>query len=77
LPDELVTAAGGLPGKIVTGTRQLLRLNPATIASDVEVFLTTLARARAARGADRIAAAEDALAGRVSGLLLMCRGNAY
>jgi len=70
LQDELVTAAGGLTGEIVTGSGQLLRLNPATIASDVEVFLTTLARARTARGTDRIAAAEDALARRVSGLLL-------
>jgi hypothetical protein len=70
LQDELVTAAGGLTGEIVIGTGQLLRLNPATIASDVEVFLTTLAGARAARGADRIAAAEDALARRASGLLL-------
>src|SRR6266542_2458613 len=66
LQDELVTAAGGLTGDIVSGTGQLLRLNPATIASDVEAFLTTLARARAARGTARIAAAEDALARRVS-----------
>jgi DNA-binding SARP family transcriptional activator len=69
LQEELATAAGGLPGEIVAGG-QLLRLNPTTIASDVEVFLTALARAKAARGADRIAAAEEALAKRVCGLLL-------
>ena len=34
------------------------------------MFLTALARAKAARGADRIAAAEEALAKRVCGLLL-------
>ena len=70
MQEELATAAGGLPGEIVHGGGQLLRLNPTTIASDVEVFLTALARAKAARGADRIAAAEEALAKRVSGLLL-------
>ena len=69
LHEELATAAGGLSGEIVVGG-QLLRLNPTTIASDVEVFLTALARAKAARGADRIAAAEEALAKRVCGLLL-------
>ena len=70
LQEELATAAGGLPGEIVNGGGQLLRLNPTIIASDVEVFLTALARAKAARGADRIAAAEEALAKRVCGLLL-------
>jgi DNA-binding SARP family transcriptional activator len=70
LQEELATAAGGLPGEIVNGGGQLLRLNPTTIASDVEVFLTALARAKAARGAYRIAAAEEALAKRVCGLLL-------
>ena len=69
LHEELATAAGGLSGEIVVGG-QLLRLNPTTIASDVEVFLTALARAKAARGADRIASAEEALAKRVCGLLL-------
>src|SRR6266702_5596 len=69
LQEELATAAGGLSGEIVVGG-QLLRLNTTTIASDVEVFLTALARAKAARGAERIAAAEEALAKRVCGLLL-------
>jgi hypothetical protein len=70
MEEELGASAGGLPGEIVTGTEQLLRLNPSTIASDVEAFLSALGRARAARGADKIAAAEEAVARRVTGLLL-------
>src|SRR5205814_1922615 len=38
LQEELATAAGGLPGEIVNGGGQVLRLNPTIIASDVEVF---------------------------------------
>jgi hypothetical protein len=52
MQQELGGSAVGLPGKIVTGTDQLLRLNPSTIASDVEAFLSALGRARAARGAE-------------------------
>jgi hypothetical protein len=47
-----------------------VRLNPSVIVSDVEGFISALARARAARGRERVAAAEEALTRRVSSLVV-------
>jgi hypothetical protein len=69
LQEEVARAAGGLNGDLVLEGEDGIRLNPNVAASDVEAFLGALERARKARGAEQVGAAEEALVLRVPALL--------
>ena len=69
LQDDVRRAVGGLDGELLLRSAGTLRVNPAVAISDVEAFMEAVERARASRGADRIVAAEDALALSVPELL--------
>ena len=61
LQDDVRRAVGGLDGELLVRGAGTLRVNPDVAISDVEAFMEAVERARAARGAERIAAAEEAL----------------
>jgi len=61
LQDDVRRAVGGLDGELLVRGAGTLRVNPDVAISDVEAFMEAVERARAARGAVRIAAAEEAL----------------
>jgi len=69
LQDEVSRAAGGLEADVLVRNTGTLRVNPHVAVSDVEAFMIAVERTRAARGAERIVAAEEALALRVPDLL--------
>jgi hypothetical protein len=69
LQDEIGRAAGGLEADVVVKRRGCLRLNEKVVGSDVEGFMAGLEGARAAQGAQRVSAAELAVATLVPGLL--------
>ncbi|MGI9145971.1 MAG: hypothetical protein ACR2IK_05400, partial [Chloroflexota bacterium] len=69
LQDEVGRAAGGLEADVVTKNAGTLRVNPHVAVSDVEAFMMAVERTRTARGAERIVAAEEAMALRVPDLL--------
>jgi len=72
-PNRLPTALSQLPAVLqhglVSEREGYLRLNNTVIVSDVEAFMLAVERARVARGAEQVAAAEEALSLRVPGLL--------
>ena len=61
LQDDVRRAVGVLDGELLIRGAGTLRVNPEVAISDVEAFMEAVERARAARGAERIAAAEEAL----------------
>jgi len=61
LQDDVRRAVGGLDGELLVRGAGTLRVNPDVAISDVEAFMEAVERARAARGVERIAAAEEAL----------------
>jgi hypothetical protein len=69
LEAEIARVAGGLKTEVVVRREGGLRLNPDIVVSDVEAFMAAVERARGARGAEQITAAEQAFALRVPGLL--------
>ncbi|HEY1296989.1 MAG TPA: LysM peptidoglycan-binding domain-containing protein [Chloroflexota bacterium] len=69
LQDEIGRAAGGLDADVVIKRRGCLRLNEKVVGSDVEGFMAAVERARGAQGAQRVPAAEQAVATLVPGLL--------
>ena len=69
LEDEIKRAAGVLGAEIVVKRRGGLCLNGDVVRSDIEGFMAAVERARAAQGKEQIAAAEQALAASVPGLL--------
>jgi len=69
LQEDVRRAAGSLDAEVVVKGAGTLRINPVVAISDVEAFMEAVERARAARGTERIAAAEEALVLRVPDLL--------
>jgi len=69
LQEEVARAIGGLATDLVVKQVSGLRLNQKTILSDVEAFMAALEQARGMRGPAQVAAAEQAVALRVPGLL--------
>jgi DNA-binding SARP family transcriptional activator len=69
MPTVLSQLPAVLEHGLVSEHDGFLRLNNTVIMSDVEAFLLAVERARGARGADQVAAAEEALSLRVPGLL--------
>ncbi|MDQ6669718.1 MAG: LysM peptidoglycan-binding domain-containing protein, partial [Chloroflexota bacterium] len=61
LQDDVRRAVGVLDSELLVRGAGTLRVNPDVAISDVEAFMEAVERARAARGAERIAAAEEAL----------------
>jgi hypothetical protein len=69
LEDEIKRAAGAVGAEIVVKRRGGLCLNGHIVRSDIEGFMAAVERARAAQGEEHIAAAEEAFATSVPGLL--------
>jgi hypothetical protein len=69
LQDEVRRVGGSLDEALLVRSDGLLRVNADVAVSDVEAFMEAVQRARAGRGPERIAAAEEALVLRVPELL--------
>lgn len=73
LEEEIRRVCAQLPSEDLVRRASTVRLNRDVAVSDIEAFMAAIERARAARGLDQIAAAEEALALRVPNLLPRAR----